>query len=155
MNECVKTVCVSMQENIMVEEVKLRRKYLNSGDVFIFDLGLHLIQVYSILALNLTHMYIQTDPSRTTLYTYTYCPITCIYNNFYTHYTHTLHLCIFSTFTHCTYHTHTHYTLFPYIHPHTHTHTHTHTRTHTHSGMAKSPTKMKELKQQNSCYQSK
>ena len=29
----------------MVEEVKLRRKYLNSGDVFILDLGLHLIQV--------------------------------------------------------------------------------------------------------------
>ena len=31
----------------MVEEVKLRRKYLNSGDVFILDLGLHLIQVYT------------------------------------------------------------------------------------------------------------
>ena len=29
----------------MVEEVKLRRKYLNSGDVFILDLGLDLIQV--------------------------------------------------------------------------------------------------------------
>ena len=29
----------------MVEEVKLRRKYLNSGDVFILDLGLELYQV--------------------------------------------------------------------------------------------------------------
>ena len=29
----------------MIEEVKLRRKYLNSGDVFILDLGLDLIQV--------------------------------------------------------------------------------------------------------------
>ena len=29
----------------MVEEVKLRRKYLNSGDVFILDLGLDLVQV--------------------------------------------------------------------------------------------------------------
>lgn len=29
----------------MVEEVKLRRKYLNEGDVFILDLGLHVIQV--------------------------------------------------------------------------------------------------------------
>ena len=29
----------------MIEEVKLRRKYLNSGDVFILDLGLELIQV--------------------------------------------------------------------------------------------------------------
>ena len=29
----------------MVEEVKLRRKYLNEGDVFILDLGLHIIQV--------------------------------------------------------------------------------------------------------------
>ena len=32
---------------MMVEEVKLRRKYLNEGDVFILDLGLHLIQVRS------------------------------------------------------------------------------------------------------------
>ncbi len=30
---------------MMVEEVKLRRKYLNEGDVFILDLGLQLIQV--------------------------------------------------------------------------------------------------------------
>jgi len=30
--------------NVMVEEVKLRRKYLNSGDVFILDLGLELYQ---------------------------------------------------------------------------------------------------------------
>ena len=29
----------------MVEEVKIRRKYLNSGDVFILDLGLTLYQV--------------------------------------------------------------------------------------------------------------
>lgn len=33
------------QDNVMVEEVKLRRKYLNSGDVFILDLGLELYQV--------------------------------------------------------------------------------------------------------------
>ena len=33
----------------MVEEVKLRRKYLNEGDVFILDLGLHLIQVRGIV----------------------------------------------------------------------------------------------------------
>ena len=35
----------SIQDRMMVEEVKLRRKYLNEGDVFILDLGLHLIQV--------------------------------------------------------------------------------------------------------------
>ena len=29
----------------MVEEVGLKRKYLNSGDVFILDLGLELYQV--------------------------------------------------------------------------------------------------------------
>ena len=29
----------------MIEEKRLRRKYLNSGDVFILDLGLELIQV--------------------------------------------------------------------------------------------------------------
>ena len=34
-----------VQNNVMVEEVKLRRKYLNSGDVFILDLGLDLVQV--------------------------------------------------------------------------------------------------------------
>ena len=34
-----------IQDNVMIEEVKLRRKYLNSGDVFILDLGLDLIQV--------------------------------------------------------------------------------------------------------------
>lgn len=32
------------RDNIRVEEVKLRRKYLNSGDVYILDLGLQLIQ---------------------------------------------------------------------------------------------------------------
>lgn len=32
------------RERMTVEEVKLRRKYLNEGDVFILDLGLHLIQ---------------------------------------------------------------------------------------------------------------
>ena len=34
-----------MQENIRIDEVKLRRKYINSGDVFILDLGLKIIQV--------------------------------------------------------------------------------------------------------------
>lgn len=33
-----------LRDNVMIEEVKLRRKYLNSGDVFILDLGLDLIQ---------------------------------------------------------------------------------------------------------------
>ena len=33
------------QENIRIDEVKLRRKYINSGDVFILDLGLKIIQV--------------------------------------------------------------------------------------------------------------
>jgi len=36
---------MSHQDRMMIEEVKLRRKYLNEGDVFILDLGLHLIQV--------------------------------------------------------------------------------------------------------------
>jgi gelsolin len=32
------------KENIRIDEVKLRRKYINSGDVFILDLGLKIIQ---------------------------------------------------------------------------------------------------------------
>lgn len=38
-------VLASLQDRMMIEEVKLRRKYLNEGDVFILDLGLQLIQV--------------------------------------------------------------------------------------------------------------
>ena len=34
-----------IQDNVRVDEVKCRRKYLNSGDVFILDLGLDLYQV--------------------------------------------------------------------------------------------------------------
>ena len=41
----VNLIHIHIQDNVMVEEVKLRRKYLNSGDVFILDLGLDLIQV--------------------------------------------------------------------------------------------------------------
>lgn len=33
------------QNNIRVTEVSLKWKSLNSGDVFVLDLGLHLIQV--------------------------------------------------------------------------------------------------------------
>ena len=39
---------ISTQENVRIEEVKLKRKYINSGDVFILDLGLRMIQVYII-----------------------------------------------------------------------------------------------------------
>lgn len=35
----------NVQDNVRIEEVKLRRKYINSGDVFILDLGLKIIQV--------------------------------------------------------------------------------------------------------------
>ena len=34
-----------IQDNVRVDEVKCHRKYLNSGDVFILDLGLDLYQV--------------------------------------------------------------------------------------------------------------
>ena len=34
-----------MQNNIRVTEVSLQWKSLNSGDVFVLDLGLHIIQV--------------------------------------------------------------------------------------------------------------
>ena len=40
-----KYLCMFLQDNVRIEEVKLRRKYLNSGDVFILDLGLRAIQV--------------------------------------------------------------------------------------------------------------
>lgn len=42
---CLDTLHVLSQDNVRIEEVKLRRKYLNSGDVFILDLGLKAIQV--------------------------------------------------------------------------------------------------------------
>ena len=34
-----------LQDNVRIDEVKLRRKYINSGDVFILDLGLKIFQV--------------------------------------------------------------------------------------------------------------
>lgn len=40
---------LGVQDNVCIEEVKLRRKYINSGDVFILDLGLKIIQVYCVL----------------------------------------------------------------------------------------------------------
>ena len=41
--------CVVLQENVRIEERKLKRKYLNSGDVFILDMGLKIIQVHSVV----------------------------------------------------------------------------------------------------------
>ena len=35
-----------LQDNVRIDEVKLRRKYINSGDVFILDLGLKIFQVF-------------------------------------------------------------------------------------------------------------
>ena len=35
-----------IQNNVRLTEVGLKWKSLNSGDVFVLDLGLHLIQVY-------------------------------------------------------------------------------------------------------------
>ena len=45
---CYNIIMISTQENVRIEEVKLKRKYINSGDVFILDLGLRMIQVYII-----------------------------------------------------------------------------------------------------------
>ncbi len=59
----------------MVEEVTLRRKYLNSGDVFILDLGLHLIQVRND---SLACTYNQPSLVLTVDYTYTYCTLSAL-----------------------------------------------------------------------------
>ena len=56
----------------MVEEVTLRRKYLNSGDVFILDLGLHLIQVRNDSLACTYNLVVTVD------YTCTYCTLSAL-----------------------------------------------------------------------------
>ena len=67
----------------MVEEVTLRRKYLNSGDVFILDLGLHLIQVRNDSLACTYNLVVTVD------YTCTYCTLSALIDSLPPPLTHT------------------------------------------------------------------